>query len=92
MCGLTGIFHPDRLGEVDVGLLRRMNGALAHRGPDGDGFHVEPGLGLGHRRLSIVDVAGGGQPMYNERISPKPQPAAPASELPTGTDRRFELS
>ena len=66
MCGLTGIFHPDRFGAIDSGLLRRMNGAIAHRGPDGDGFHVEPGIGLGHRRLSIVDVAGGGQPMYNE--------------------------
>lgn len=66
MCGLTGIFHKDSLGDVDAGLLRRMNDAIAYRGPDGDGFHVEPGVGLGHRRLSIVDVAGGGQPMYNE--------------------------
>ncbi|GAC1340906.1 MAG: amidotransferase 1, exosortase A system-associated [Acetobacteraceae bacterium] len=66
MCGLTGIFHPDRNGQIDAALLRRMNDAVAHRGPDGDGFHVEPGIGLGHRRLSIVDVAGGGQPMYNE--------------------------
>lgn len=66
MCGLTGIFHSDRLGSIDAGLLRRMNGAIAYRGPDGDGFHVEPGVGLGHRRLSIVDVAGGAQPMYNE--------------------------
>ena len=66
MCGLTGIFHSDRFGTVDAGLLRQMNGAIAYRGPDGDGFHVEPGVGLGHRRLSIVDVAGGGQPMFNE--------------------------
>ena len=66
MCGLTGIFHPDAQGEIDAALLRRMNDAIAYRGPDGDGFHVEPGVGLGHRRLSIVDVAGGGQPMYNE--------------------------
>lgn len=66
MCGLTGIFHPDRYGSVDAGLLRRMNDAIAYRGPDGDGFHVEPGLGFGHRRLAIVDVAGGAQPMYNE--------------------------
>ena len=66
MCGLTGIFHPEAQGEIDAALLRRMNDAIAYRGPDGDGFHVEPGVGLGHRRLSIVDVAGGGQPMYNE--------------------------
>ena len=69
MCGLTGIFHADRNGSVDEGLLRRMNGCIAYRGPDGDGFHVEPGVGFGHRRLSIVDVAGGGQPMYNEDAS-----------------------
>ena len=66
MCGLTGIFHRDAEGEIDAPLLRRMNDAIAYRGPDGDGFHVEPGIGLGHRRLSIVDVSGGGQPMYNE--------------------------
>ena len=66
MCGFTGIFRSEALGDIDAGLLRRMNDAIAYRGPDGDGFHIEPGVGLGHRRLSIVDVAGGGQPMYNE--------------------------
>ncbi len=43
-----------------------MTTALATRGPDGDGFHVEPGVGFGHRRLSIIDIAGGHQPMFNE--------------------------
>ncbi|MCW8084798.1 asparagine synthase (glutamine-hydrolyzing) [Sabulicella glaciei] len=43
--------------------MRRMADALAHRGPDGDGFHVEPHLGFGHRRLSFVDLEGGSQPM-----------------------------
>ena len=57
MCGLTGIFHPDRTGSIDAGLLRRMTTAIQYRGPDGDGFHIEHGVGLGHRRLSIVDVA-----------------------------------
>ncbi len=66
MCGLTGIFHPDQTGPIDRAQLVRMTTAIAHRGPDGDGFHIEAGLGLGHRRLSIVDVAGGSQPMYNE--------------------------
>ena len=66
MCGLTGIFHPDSGAPIDAGLLRRMTTAIAHRGPDGDGFHIEAGVGLGHRRLSIVDVAGGAQPMFNE--------------------------
>ena len=65
MCGLAGIYHADG-GPVDRSLLVRMTTALAHRGPDGDGFHVEAGVGLGHRRLSIVDVAGGAQPMWNE--------------------------
>ena len=66
MCGLTGILHPDADGRVDRAVLQRMTDAIAHRGPDGDGFHTEPGVGLGHRRLSIVDVAGGDQPMWNE--------------------------
>jgi asparagine synthase (glutamine-hydrolysing) len=43
-----------------------MNGSLLHRGPDGDGFHYEPGVGFGHRRLSIIDLEGGKQPLYNE--------------------------
>ena len=64
MCGLTGIYHPG--APIDRALLERMNRAIAHRGPDGDGFHIETGVGLGHRRLSIVDVAGGAQPMWNE--------------------------
>ncbi len=65
MCGLAGILRP-RGAPVDRDLLTRMTTALAHRGPDGDGFHVEPGVGLGHRRLAIIDVAGGDQPMFNE--------------------------
>jgi asparagine synthase (glutamine-hydrolysing) len=52
--------------EIDRALLGRMTGSIAHRGPDGEGFHVEPGVGLGHRRLSIIDLAGGKQPIYNE--------------------------
>ncbi len=65
MCGLAGIHHPGG-GPIDRGMLGRMTAALAHRGPDGDGFHVEPGLGFGHRRLAIIDPAGGHQPMFNE--------------------------
>lgn len=65
MCGLAGVFQPDG-GRVDEALLRRMTMALAHRGPDGDGFMTEPGIGLGHRRLAIIDVSGGHQPMWNE--------------------------
>lgn len=47
-------------------MLRRMVAAIGHRGPDGDGFHDEPGVGLGHARLSIIDLAGGAQPIWNE--------------------------
>ncbi len=66
MCGLAGIFHPTGGAAIDAALLRRMTTALAHRGPDGDGFHVEPHVGLGHRRLAVIDIAGGHQPMFNE--------------------------
>jgi asparagine synthase (glutamine-hydrolysing) len=51
---------------VDVALLHAMTAALSRRGPDGDGFHIEPGIGFGHRRLAIIDLAGGHQPMFNE--------------------------
>jgi len=66
MCGITGIF--DTRGRRDIARERlvAMNDAVAHRGPDDDGFHFEPGVGLGHRRLSIIDLATGHQPLYNE--------------------------
>ena len=66
MCGIAGIVHTDPRHPVDRALLRRMTLAMAHRGPDNDGFHAGPGVGLGHRRLSIIDVSGGDQPIYNE--------------------------
>ena len=66
MCGVTGIFDIRGRGDVDRSLLRRMTDILAHRGPDGDGFHYAPGLGLGHRRLAIVDLVTGDQPLFNE--------------------------
>ena len=66
MCGLVGIF--DTLGrrEVSRELLSRINETQHHRGPDECGLHLEPGLGLGHRRLSIIDLSTGQQPLYNE--------------------------
>jgi asparagine synthase (glutamine-hydrolysing) len=69
MCGIAGILHADAHQETPRPLIARMTDALAHRGPDGDGFHFEPGIALGHRRLAIIDPAGGQQPMYNEDSS-----------------------
>jgi hypothetical protein len=66
MCGIAGMFDSVGRRDIDRALLERMTGRIAHRGPDGEGFHVEPGVGLGHRRLSIIDLAGGRQPIYNE--------------------------
>lgn len=66
MCGIAGIAHSDPGYPIDRELLRRMTGVMAHRGPDADGFHLGRGIGLGHRRLSIIDLAGGDQPIFNE--------------------------
>ena len=66
MCGIAGIFDSTDRGEIDRRLLERMNASLFHRGPDAAGLHLEPGLGLAHRRLSIIDLSTGQQPLYNE--------------------------
>jgi asparagine synthase (glutamine-hydrolysing) len=66
MCGIVGIFETRDRREVDEALLTRMNNAQWHRGPDEGGLHREPGLGLGHRRLSIIDLSSGQQPLFNE--------------------------
>jgi asparagine synthase (glutamine-hydrolysing) len=65
MCGITGFVNGGG-HEADRALVERMTATLAHRGPDGDGFYCEGPVALGHRRLSIIDIAGGGQPMSNE--------------------------
>jgi asparagine synthase (glutamine-hydrolysing) len=66
MCAITGIFHLHDSRAIDRELLARMIASQHHRGPDGGGSHCEPGLGLGHRRLSIIDREGGMQPLSNE--------------------------
>ena len=66
MCGIVGILRLDPGPPVDPGRLTRMRDILRHRGPDGEGLHIKGPVGLGHRRLAIVDVAGGQQPMSNE--------------------------
>lgn len=69
MCGIAGLWTAERGATVDRALLERMIGSIAHRGPDGDGVHIEPGVGLAHRRLAIIDVSGGAQPLGNEDSS-----------------------
>jgi asparagine synthase (glutamine-hydrolysing) len=69
MCGIAGFAFTDARHPVDRELLGRMTDVLRHRGPDADGFHLGPGVGLGHRRLSIIDLSTGDQPMYNETRS-----------------------
>jgi len=66
MCGISGILDLKGRRELPRELLARMNEAQHHRGPDAGGLHVEPGLGLAHRRLSIIDLATGQQPLFNE--------------------------
>jgi asparagine synthase (glutamine-hydrolysing) len=67
MCGINGIAFSTRSGrQVEVAELRRMRDVITHRGPDDEGMFISGPVGLGHRRLSIVDVAGGHQPMTNE--------------------------
>ncbi len=63
MCGIAGIFHLTTPKPVDPARLERMCDAIAHRGPDGHGVWTGPGVGLGHRRLSIIDIEGSPQPM-----------------------------
>jgi asparagine synthase (glutamine-hydrolysing) len=66
MCGITGIFDIRGAAEISRELLNRMNETQHHRGPDEGGLHLEPGVGLGHRRLSIIDLSNGQQPLFNE--------------------------
>jgi asparagine synthase (glutamine-hydrolysing) len=66
MCGICGIFEYERWTDVPGEIVHRMNQTMIHRGPDDGGVFVGPGIGLGHRRLSIIDLVGGHQPMCNE--------------------------
>lgn len=65
MCGIAGIFHGPTPKPVDPRRVERMCDALVHRGPDGSGVWVDQGIGLGHRRLSIIDLEGSPQPMHS---------------------------
>jgi asparagine synthase (glutamine-hydrolysing) len=66
MCGIAGILHFDRERRADKDLLMKMTDSISHRGPDGEGFYLQNNLALGHRRLSIIDLSTGAQPMFND--------------------------
>lgn len=66
MCGITGIFYTDSSEIISEALLRRMTSVLHHRGPDEGSLYVDGPAGLGHRRLSVIDLEGGRQPIFNE--------------------------
>ncbi|HNJ74160.1 MAG TPA: asparagine synthase (glutamine-hydrolyzing), partial [Pseudomonadales bacterium] len=65
MCGIAGIVDLTDRREPDRALLERMNQSQFHRGPDEGGYHLEAGVGLAHRRLSIIDLSAGQQPMHS---------------------------
>jgi asparagine synthase (glutamine-hydrolysing) len=66
MCGIAGMVQTEADGAVDVATIHQMCDAIVHRGPDDEGIFVKAGVGLGMRRLSIIDLAGGHQPVFNE--------------------------
>src|SRR5260370_28873242 len=66
MCGIAGVLEFGRDARASAAALREMCGVISHRGPDDDGFYTDGAVGIGMRRLSIVDVAGRHQPISNE--------------------------
>ncbi len=68
MCGIAGVFFTDRARPADAELLTRMADRIRHRGPDGSGVRARPGYGLAHRRLSIIDLSDGAQPMGHDGV------------------------
>ncbi|MDP3438146.1 MAG: amidotransferase 1, exosortase A system-associated [Azonexus sp.] len=69
MCGISGLFDTRSQRDYPRDLIERVNNIQSHRGPDEAGIHLEPGIALGHRRLSIIDLASGQQPLSNEDAS-----------------------
>ena len=66
MCGITGIFNVNGPAPISRELLNRMINVARHRGPDATGIYLDDWIGLGHARLSIIDISGGSQPIHNE--------------------------
>src|SRR5579875_1643110 len=69
MCGICGILHLDSRAPVEASLIRRMADTIRHRGPDDEGYYISGPVGFGFRRLSIIDLSTGHQPMSNEDSS-----------------------
>jgi asparagine synthase (glutamine-hydrolysing) len=68
MCGISGFLHFDQEREVNDIIIKKMNAVITHRGPDGEGFYLKKNIALGHRRLAIIDLITGLQPMYSEDL------------------------
>ncbi|MDB1123722.1 XrtA/PEP-CTERM system amidotransferase [Vibrio algarum] len=66
MCGISGIFNVHKAPPIDKGVLQAINRIQSHRGPDDEGYYIDENIGLAHRRLSIIDLSGGHQPVFNE--------------------------
>src|SRR5271170_3123588 len=66
MCGIAGVVSTTRESNITEALVHEMCEQIVYRGPDGEGLYVDDGAGLGMRRLSILDLSGGHQPVYNE--------------------------
>ena len=69
MCGFAGVLDLKGLEDIDRRMVERMADAIKHRGPDENGWFGEAGISIAHRRLSIIDVEGGHQPIFNEDSS-----------------------
>ncbi len=66
MCGITGVLHFDKERKADQSIIKNMTDVISYRGPDGEGYYLHNNLALGHRRLSIIDLSTGDQPMFSE--------------------------
>ena len=66
MCGITGFAERNHKAETARRIVKGMADLITYRGPDGEGYYVDDQVALGHRRLSIIDLEGGKQPMFNE--------------------------
>jgi asparagine synthase (glutamine-hydrolysing) len=69
VCGIAGIYNLSAGQDISITTIKNMAAVLRHRGPDGFGFHLDDEIGLAHARLSIIDLEGGSQPIYNETKS-----------------------